>query len=362
MIKIATFSLKDIFIKFFISATFISLIIYVIKISDIEKININLLRLTISNNIPIYKSENVNDKNEKLFNILKNEIYVLNNKNYKEKTKKEDEQVNQQQENLNNTNNVETCTNLNINDIDNKTYNIDNNISKIQIRNNTSYNIDIDNLLKQKLNISTDKNKLTILIVHTHGSESYTGIEHTDYFRNEDITKNMVRVGDELEAVLKNSGYNVIHDKTLYDYPTYSGSYTRALETINSYIDRNPNIDIVLDIHRDAIGSKPDFAPSINIDNNEMSKLMFVVGTNEGGLEHPNWEENFKLALKLQNTGVQMYGNCFREMVLTKSRYNQHTTKGSLILEVGATGNTLEQSIMSMRYFAKILDTVLNEK
>ena len=170
----------------------------------------------------------------------------------------------------------------------------------------------------------------------------------------------MIRVGDELENILKNSGFNVLHDRNIYDYPTYSGSYARALESINNYLNENDDIDIVFDLHRDAIGSKPDFAPIVNVNGIEASKMMIIVGTDQNGVQkHDNWRENLKFALKLQYAGEQMYPGIFRQMSVTNSRYNQHTTKGSLLIEVGATGNTLEQSINSMHYLAKILDEVL---
>lgn len=86
---------------------------------------------------------------------------------------------------------------------------------------------------------------------------------------------------------------------------------------------------------------------------------MFVVGTNGGGLWHPNWNQNLKFAVKVQEKAEEMYPGLFKPIMLTNSRYNQHTGKYASIIEVGATGNTLEQCLTSMKYLAKVMDEVM---
>ena len=78
--------------------------------------------------------------------------------------------------------------------------------------------------------------------------------------------------------------------------------------------------------------------------------MMFVVGTNGSGLEHPNWMENLKLALLIQNTAEEMYPGLFRDLNLAKYRYNQNVSEGALIIEVGATGNTLSDVKNAVKY------------
>lgn len=362
MIKFAVLSIKDIVNKAVLIA--VICIVGVIGINMLN--NVNIYKRYIVNVIPTSSTTNSNMINAYVRNILVSEIPLLNvdvgilEKNI--------ENINSQQsefENDTNTTEIEKekipigVTDLKIEDINNKKYNIINNVDKISIKNKTTYKIDYNKLVSSNLNLFEQNKMPTILIIHTHGSESYTGVEHTDYFRNESIDKNMIRVGKELADILTNSGYDVIHDTRLYDFPTYSGSYTRALSSIEEYIQNNTNVQIVLDIHRDALASDENFAPSANIDGNKVSQISIIAGTSEGGLSHPNWEENLKLALQLYNTAYQVYPDMFRPLTITKSRYNQHATKGSLILEVGATGNTLDESILSMRYFAKILDETL---
>ena len=85
---------------------------------------------------------------------------------------------------------------------------------------------------------------------------------------------------------------------------------------------------------------------------------MFVIGTNAGGLWHPNWNQNLKFAVKVQEKAEEMYPGLFKPIMLTKSRYNQHTGKYANIIEVGATGNTLDQCLNSMKYLAKVMDEI----
>ncbi|MDO5557015.1 MAG: stage II sporulation protein P [Clostridia bacterium] len=202
-------------------------------------------------------------------------------------------------------------------------------------------------------------NKEDIIIFHTHTCESYTPSENYMYetngtYRTTDLNFSVARVGDELTNQLKAYGYNVSHDTTYHDYPAYSGSYGRSLETVSAMI--NNNSQTVIDIHRDAIGSKSDYAPKVKIGEDITAQLMFVIGTNGGGAEHTNWVENLKYAVKLQEKANELYPGLFKPLILRNSRYNQHLTTASTIIEVGATGNTLDECLNSMKYLAKVID------
>lgn len=120
------------------------------------------------------------------------------------------------------------------------------------------------------------------------------------------------------------------------------------------------NVDLVIDLHRDAIGSSDAYAPSVKIDGNSVAQMMFVIGTDGGGLEHPNWNQNLKIAVKIQEKANEMYPGLFRPIIIRNSRYNQHVAKGACIIEVGATGNTMNECILSMQCLANILEKVCN--
>lgn len=229
----------------------------------------------------------------------------------------------------------------------------------VKIKNGTSFEL-TNEMMEPNINIE-NKN---ILLFHTHTCESYTSSEKFPYtptgnYRTTDLNFTVARVGDELESHLKQYGYNVIHDKTYHDYPSYNGSYTNSLATVEGILKQTP-ADIIFDIHRDAIGSRSDYAPCVKIGDDVAAQIMFVIGTSEGGLWHPNWKQNFKFAVKVQQKAEEMYPGLFKPMTLTKYRYNQHTGKFASIIEVGATGNTLEQCNNSMKYLAKVLDEVIH--
>lgn len=228
----------------------------------------------------------------------------------------------------------------------------------VKIKNETNYEL-TQEILSQRIEVDSNN----ILIFHTHTCESYTSSEQYQYtptgnYRTTDTNFTVARVGNELSKYLTQYGYNIIHNTTYHDYPAYSGSYNRSLNTVESIL-KNQTSDIIIDIHRDAIGSKPDYAPTVKIGEDYAAQLMFVIGTNGGGLWHPNWVQNLQFAIEVQEKANELYPGLFKPMILRNSRYNQHLGKAACIIEVGATGNTLEQSITSMKYLSKVLDEVL---
>lgn len=228
----------------------------------------------------------------------------------------------------------------------------------VKIRNETD-NIKLtEDMLKPEVSV----NMKSILIYHTHASESYTSSDKYKYtatgnFRTTDINYNVVRVGTELTKYMQHYGYNVIHDTTIYD-KSYSESYDRSLSGVAKLLEENEDTDILFDIHRDAIADS-SYAPTVKIGDEEAAQLMFVIGSNGGGSKHDNWNENLKLAIKIQEKANELYPGLFKPIVLRDSRYNQQLATGASIIEVGATGNTMEQCLASMKYLSKVLSEVL---
>ena len=239
--------------------------------------------------------------------------------------------------------------------------------NKILVKNETSYQVNTKELLEEALNIDMSIAGPKVLIVHTHGSESYTP-KNTDFYiqgtgdRNTDTEFNVVHVGDEMTKVFEAAGVEVIHDRTMHDQPSYNGSYASSLAAIQKYVEEYPSIQVVLDIHRDAIvyndGTKAKVVTEIN--GEDAAQLMFVVGTNAGGLTHDNWRENLKFAVKLQNAINKKYPSLMRGINLRRERFNGHITKGSLIIEVGTSGNTLEEAVRGATLAAGVIADFLN--
>ncbi len=234
-----------------------------------------------------------------------------------------------------------------------------NEYNSVKVRNETEYEL-TEEMLKPDITV----NKENILLFHTHTCESYTPSENFEYeqtgtYRTTDFNYNVVRVGTELTNQLKSYGYNVIHDNTYHDYPAYNGSYGRSLTTVKNLLKQYDNTDIVIDLHRDAIGDYT-YAPTVQIGEEQAAQIMFVIGTDGGGLEHENWNDNLKFAIKVQEKANELYPGLFKPIILRNSRYNQHLAKAACIIEVGATGNTMDQCLNSMKYLAKVMSEVIN--
>ena len=223
----------------------------------------------------------------------------------------------------------------------------------VKLRNESSYN-----LSDEITDLNIELNKQDIMIFHTHTCESYTPTEQYQYdatgtFRTTDLNYTVSRVGDELEKYLVNYGYTVVHDKTYHDYPAYTGSYNRSLVTVQNLLSTYQHTDVVIDLHRDAIGDNT-YAPKVKIGDEYCARMMLVIGTDGGGLYHKNWRENLKFAIKLQQKANELYPGLFKPIIVRNSRYNHQVSKAACIIEVGATGNTLEECMNSMKYLAKI--------
>lgn len=231
---------------------------------------------------------------------------------------------------------------------------------KIQVKNRTEYEI-TEELMTTDYSLDNNQD---ILIFHTHTCESYTPSEAYQYqmtgnYRTTDLNYSVAKVGDELTSQLEAYGYCVDHDKTYHDYPSYSGSYGRSLTTVQNILNQKPGLQAIFDIHRDAVGNGDDYGPTVKIGDETVAQLMFVLGTDASGLLHPNWRQNFKFAAKIQEKANEMYPGLFRPINLTTSRYNQQVAPGAIIIEVGATANTMEECLGSMKYLAKVISEVM---
>lgn len=227
----------------------------------------------------------------------------------------------------------------------------------IELTNKTSYAPDIPALLEEELGFALPAVGPQVLIVHTHGSEAYFNPDSTET-RSTDPAQSVVRVGDVLAEELANRGFYVLHDRTMYDCPTYSGSYTRSLAAVEEWLAQWPGITVVLDIHRDSI-TEADGSKWRSDYGGDSAQVMLLAANGENGLEHPNWMKNFKFALRLQAAMEDEYSGLARPLCLSGDRYNQHAAPGYLIMEVGSDGNTLAEAEKAVRLFADAASEVL---
>lgn len=204
-----------------------------------------------------------------------------------------------------------------------------------------------------------------VLIYHTHTTESFEPFVREDFdpsfnYRTTDSTKNVVMVGDAIQAELEAQGIGVIHAYDIHDYPSYNGSYDRSRETIVPILEQYPSIKVVLDIHRDAISSEGvAYQPFIEVDGKEAAQIMIISGCDDGTLGMPDYMKNFHFACALQQKLESDTPGFTRPILFDYRHYNQDLTTGSLLIEVGTHGNTLEQVQYSGQIFGKSLGEFL---
>lgn len=239
----------------------------------------------------------------------------------------------------------------------------------IKVRNTTdTKSLDIEKVLAEPFELSVDKSKPSVLIFHSHTSEGYELIERSWYAegstsRSNDEAINVVRVGTEIENYLTEKGYTVIHDKTIHD-DNYTGSYPHSRKTIEKLLAENPQIQIVLDIHRDSItlddGTK--IKPITEIGGKKAAQLMIITGAQEGKVEDfPDWEYNLRFALRLQKRCEDMFPGLMRPVLFSQRKYNMDITHFSLLIEMGSEANTLEEACYSGRLLASALASLMDE-
>ena len=192
-----------------------------------------------------------------------------------------------------------------------------------------------------------------VLILHTHGSEAYTMPEGQEYvstgtFRTADGSVSVIRVGDEIAAALSQHGISVLHDRALYDDPEYNGAYYRAEDAIEAYLEKYPSISFILDVHRDALEDKAGHQYKvITREDPSCAQVSLVMGSSWEG-----WQENLKLAVAVQQHLTGQYPTLMRPVTVRNSDYNEYFTPGSLLVEVGAAGNSLDEALAAARLFA----------
>ncbi len=192
-----------------------------------------------------------------------------------------------------------------------------------------------------------------VLILHTHGSEAYTMPEGQEYvstgtFRTADGSVSVIRVGDDIAAALAQHGISVLHDRALYDDPEYNGAYYRAEDAIEAYLEKYPSISFILDVHRDALEDKAGHQYKvITREDPSCAQVSLVMGSSWEG-----WQETLKLAVAVQQHLTDQYPTLMRPVTVRNSDYNEYFTPGSLLVEVGAAGNSLDEALAAARLFA----------
>lgn len=217
---------------------------------------------------------------------------------------------------------------------------------------------DLAALLEQPLKWNLRGEQPTVLILHTHGTESYTAgdepYEASAAWRTLDEEHNMLSIGAEVARMLNQAGIPTIQDRQLHDHPSYNGSYVDARKSIREYLAQYPSIQLVLDLHRDAAGgARGQLRTLAQVEGQEAAQLMVVLGAN-----HEGYQENLSLGLKLQAQLERQCPGITRPTQLRRSRFNQDLCPGGLLIEVGAAGNTRAEALLAAQQLAKAVSAL----
>ena len=204
-----------------------------------------------------------------------------------------------------------------------------------------------------------------VLIMHTHATESFEPYDTDLYdtrhtWRTTDNTQNIVAAGEVIAEAIRAHGIEVLHDETQHDYPSYNGSYERSAETIKSYLEQYPSIKVVLDVHRDAVQRDTTLVkPITQIDGKKAAQLMIIAGCDDGTMGMPNWSKNFRFAAGMQDAIESQWPGLTRPVYFCYRKYNQDLTTGSLLIELGSHGNTLEEILYTAQLAGESIGSYL---
>ncbi len=239
----------------------------------------------------------------------------------------------------------------------------------LALSNDTSFSPDTEYLLSRKPssleNLKTEDGPL-VLVIHTHGGESYTEYEtlypEDEETRSTDEEKTVVRVGKEIVKTLENFGISAVHDTVMHDAESFINAYTSSANSVKKYLEKHPSLRFVIDVHRDAVikSNGESIRAATEIAGQQYAQLMMVVGTNEKGHNHPDWKENLSLALNLQKSMENRYPSLFRSINLRDVPFNQQLSDGYILLEAGTCANTLDEVLLSARAFGEGLAALIS--
>ena len=230
----------------------------------------------------------------------------------------------------------------------------------IEVDYSCSYRPDIPMLLQKPLDWNLREDFPTVLIYHTHGTESFQRFsqdyEETAAYRTLNTQYNIVSIGDRVTELLEENGISVIHDREIHDYPDYNSSYLNSRIAAKKLLKENPGVLLALDIHRDAVEG-PDgkqMKTAANLGGSTAAQIMIIVGTN-CRMPHNKWPANLSLGLKLQAQLQNQTPGIVRPLCLRPQRFNQDLNPGALLIEVGSAGNSHGEAMLAAQELASAI-------
>ena len=218
-------------------------------------------------------------------------------------------------------------------------------------------------LLGEDLTIQKDAAKPQILLYHTHSQEAFADSKEGE------VEDTIIGVGNYLtELLTKNYGYQVIHVTEAFDMESgeldRSAAYDYAGTYLETILEENPSIEVVIDLHRDGVPENRHLVTEIN--GKPTAQIMFYNGLSytiaRGNLDYlpnPYIQDNLAFSFQMEYQAAQYYPDFYRGIYLAGYRYNLHLRPRSVLVEAEAQTNTVQEVKNAMEPFADILNRVL---
>ena len=219
--------------------------------------------------------------------------------------------------------------------------------------------LSVEKLLGMDMTLPQEGDGPQILIYHTHSQEAFADSVPGD------VNTGIVGVGECLTKILTEQyGYRVLHNTGQYDVETRDNAYSRALPAVEQILAENPSIQVIIDLHRDEVAEETKLVTDIQ--GRPTARFMFFNGlsrTRKTGdidyLANENQEANLAFSFQMQLKAAEYYPGLTRRIYLKGYRYNMHLRPRTLLVELGAQNNTVEEAINTCDPLAHILDMVL---
>lgn len=219
--------------------------------------------------------------------------------------------------------------------------------------------LSVEKLLGMDMTLPQEGDGPQILIYHTHSQEAFADSVPGD------VNTGIVGVGECLTKILTEQyGYRVLHNTGQYDVETRDNAYSRALPAVEQILAENPSIQVIIDLHRDEVAEETKLVTDIQ--GRPTARFMFFNGlsrTRKTGdidyLANENQEANLAFSFQMQLKAAEYYPGLTRRIYLKGYRYNMHLRPRTLLVELGAQNNTVEEAINACDPLAHILDMVL---
>lgn len=225
----------------------------------------------------------------------------------------------------------------------------------------TGQQLNAEQMLSKNMKLQKGVEGPQVLIYHTHSQEGYADSVEGD------LNTTVVGVGDYLTELLENKYHiKVLHHKGTYDVKDRDHAYSNAEKDIQQILEDNPSIEVVIDLHRDGVAETTRLVTEL--DGKQVATIMFFNGLSRttalgdiSYLQNPYIQDNLAFSFQMQLKAAEYYPGFARPIYLKGYRYNMHFRPKSLLVEVGAQTNTLQEAKNAMEPLADILNKVIAE-